>query len=148
MTAYIDFDEALSIYARMVEKSGGGLMGIREEGGIRKVLDFVRSDDYYPTVVDKTAYILDGFCSGHFFLDGNKRIALTLSSYFLLKNGYFFAARTFMAEMEAITYHVAAGHMDRDLLVEVIQCIVDGIDYPEALKLDLMQAMDRPLVCE
>ncbi len=44
---YIDYDEALVVYNKTVAASGGGLQGVKNEGGIRKVLDFVQNDLYY-----------------------------------------------------------------------------------------------------
>ena len=35
---YIDYDELLSIYYKMIEKSGGGSPGILKEGNIRVIL--------------------------------------------------------------------------------------------------------------
>jgi hypothetical protein len=40
---YIDYDEALVVYRKTVVASGGGLQGIKDEGGIRKVLEFVKN---------------------------------------------------------------------------------------------------------
>jgi death-on-curing protein len=50
---YIDYDEALVVYRKTVIASGGGLQGVKGEGGIRKVLEFVQNDLYYPTFIDK-----------------------------------------------------------------------------------------------
>ena len=55
---YISYDEALVVYAKTVAASGGGLQGVKDEGGIRKVLDFVQNDLYYPTFVEKLTYLL------------------------------------------------------------------------------------------
>ena len=43
---YISYDEALVVYAKTVVASGGGHQGVKDEGGIRKVLDFVQNDLY------------------------------------------------------------------------------------------------------
>ena len=48
-TAYIDYDEVLSVYGKMIDASDGGFEGVRDEGGIRATLDFVQNDLYYPT---------------------------------------------------------------------------------------------------
>ena len=41
---YIDYDEALTIYGKMIDASDGGFEGVRDEGGIRATLDFVQND--------------------------------------------------------------------------------------------------------
>ena len=72
---YISYEETLSVYQKTIEKSGGGFSGIRDEGGIKSVLEFVQNDEYYPNFISKLSYLVFRFCSGHFFMDGNKRIA-------------------------------------------------------------------------
>lgn len=140
---YIEYEEALNIYYKTVEKSGGGMAGVRDEGGVRATLDFMQDDLYYPEISDKAAYLMYSLCKGHYFADCNKRISITLTLSFFLRNGYMYLAKTFMEEMEAIGYHVAAGHIDRDLLTEVIRSIVNDEDYSESTKLELMEAMSQ-----
>jgi len=53
---YIDYDEALMVYRKMIEASNGGFLGVRDEGGIRSTLNFIQNDDYYPTFTDKLSY--------------------------------------------------------------------------------------------
>ena len=140
---YIDYEEALEIYYKTVEKSGGGMAGVRDEGGIRATLDFVQDDLYYPDIADKASYLMYSLCKGHYFSDCNKRISITLTANFFLKNGYMYLLKNFMGEMEAIGYHVAAGHIDRDLLTKVMRCIVNDEDYSESIKLELIEAMSQ-----
>lgn len=140
---YISYEEALSVYAKMIDASDGGFDGVRDEGGILATLDFVQNDMYYPDFADKLCYLVFKFCSGHYFNDGNKRIALTLGAYFLYKNSYFWQATTFMRQMESIVYHVAASNIDKDLLHRIMACFMDGSDYDEELKIDIANAMSK-----
>ncbi len=139
---YIDYDETLVVYRKTVAASGGGLQGVKDEGGIRKVLDFVQNDLYYPTFVEKLTYLVFGLCTGHYFEDSNKRVALTVGVWFLVQNGYYWHAYGFMRCMEAIIYHVAAGRIDKDLLQRIIECYMANEDYPESLKLEIIHAID------
>lgn len=138
---YIDYDELLSIYYKMIEKSGGGSPGILKEGNIRAALEFVQNDTYYPSFAEKLTYLVFSLCCGHCFIDGNKRIALTIGTAFLLNNGYLLAAKVFMSEIEAFVYHVAAGNIDKELLQRIMVCMVDGTDYDEELKIDIANAI-------
>jgi len=140
---YISFEEALIVYQKTIEKSGGGFSGIRDKGGIESVLDFVQNDLYYPDFVTKLCYLVFRFCSGHFFNDGNKRIALTLGTYFLHKNGHYWAAAQFMQRMEAIVYQIAATRIDKELLQRIVNCVVDCSDFDEKLKIDIIHAMQK-----
>jgi len=140
---YIEYEEALDIYHKMIDASDGGFEGVRDKGGILATLDFIQSDEYYPTFTDKLTYLVFRFCSGHFFNDGNKRIALTLGAYFLHKNGYPWNACIFMRQFEAIVYHIAASHIDQDLLLRITTAFMAGSDYDESLKIDIAKAMSK-----
>lgn len=138
---YPNYDEALVVYSKTVAASGGGLQGVKDEGGIRKVLDFVQNDSYYPSFAEKLTYLVFGLCTGHYFEDSNKRVALTIGVWFLVHNGYYRHAYNFMPCMEAIIYYVAAGRIDKDLLRRIINCYMANEDYPEDLKLELIHAI-------
>lgn len=69
---YIDYYDALEVYRKTVDASGGGLQGVKDEGGIRKVLDFVQNDLFYSTFVEKLIYLVFGLCTGHYFEDSPK----------------------------------------------------------------------------
>lgn len=138
---YISYEEALNVYNKMIDASEGGFDGVRDEGGILATLDFVQNDMYYPVFSDKLSYLVFKFCSGHYFNDGNKRIALTLGAYFLYKNSYVWQATIFMRQMESIVYHVAASNIDQDLLLRIMTFFMKGEDYDEELKIDIANAM-------
>lgn len=140
---YISFDEVLEVYQKTIEKSGGGLAGILDQGKIESIIGFIQNDDYYPDFVTKLNYLVFRFCSGHCFRDGNKRIALTLGVYFLHKNGHYWAACQFMQRLEAIIYHIAASHIDKELSIRIMECIVSCQDFDEALKIDIANAMSQ-----
>lgn len=61
---------------------------------------------------------------------------------FLLLNGYLSVAQTFFRETENISYHVAAGNIDKDLLHEILECIMNGnFDENEDVKLKYYAAI-------
>lgn len=140
---YIDYEEALNVYHKMIDASDGGFEGVRDERGILATLDFIQNDLYYPAFADKLTYLVFCFCSGHYFNDGNKRIALTLGAYFLHKNGYNWHAVIFMRQLESIVYHVAASNIDKDLLSRIMTAFMDDTDYDEELKIDIANAMSN-----
>lgn len=140
---YISYEEALEVYRKMIAASDGGYAGVRDEGGIHATLDFVQNDMYYPTFAEKLSYLVFKFCSGHYFNDGNKRIALTLGAYFLHKNNHPWEACIFMRQLEAIVYHVASSNIDLDLLLRIMTAFMAGKDYNEELKIDIANAMSK-----
>lgn len=83
-----------------------------------------------------------GTCQFHCFEDGNKRLAITLAAYFLLLNGYMAVAKDFFSITENISYHVAAGKIDKELLRKIMLGILDGTyEFDEELKLEIVNAI-------
>ncbi|MBD5465727.1 MAG: type II toxin-antitoxin system death-on-curing family toxin [Lachnospiraceae bacterium] len=139
---YLSLNEALEIHRLTIINSGGGDEGELDIGKLDSVLEHIQNDIYYPTFLDKLVHLFYCACKFHCFVDGNKRIAITLSSMFLLKNGYMSIANVFFREMENISYHVAAGHIDERLLRKILKAILNcTYDNDEALKLEIYQAI-------
>ncbi len=138
---YIDIEQAKEIHKKTVEVSGGGDDGILDIDKLESVLDNIQNDDYYPGFVDKLTHLF--FCSNkfHCFRDGNKRIAIALGAQFLLINGYVFIVSKFIREMENISYHVASGAIDKDLLFEVIHSVINEPEINEEIKLKIFEAI-------
>lgn len=139
---YLTLDEAIAAHERTVQVSGGGSLGQLDMGKLHAVLEHIQNDDYYPTFAEKLAHLLFSTCKFHCFVDGNKRIAIVLCLQMLLKNGYLVSAGTFIRDMENISYHVAAGRIDKDLLNDWMAALLTGTLDDEGLKLRLIYATD------
>lgn len=138
---YITLDQAIETHARTVEVSGGGTLGQLDLGILDSVLQNIQSDEYYPTFEEKLTHLFFSACKFHCFQDGNKRIAITLSAQLLLLNGYMYCAGSFLQEMENISYHVAAGNIDKYLLQEIITAHLMEESENESLKLKILNAI-------
>lgn len=139
---YITLAEAVDIHQKTVEVSGGGTLEHLDLGKLESVLEHIQNDDYYPTFEDKLTHLFFSACNFHCFADGNKRIAISLSAQFLLLNGYVFIAGQFIRKMENISYHVAAGKIDKELLHEILRATINGDDDDEELKLKIIHAIE------
>ena len=70
-------------------------------------------------------------------------MAITLSAYFLLLNGYMAVAKKFFAVTENISYQVAAGKISKELLHRIMTAIMDGTyEIDEELKLEILNAIE------
>ena len=139
---YLTLKDVTSIHRKTIEKSGGGAQGHFDLGKLDSVLQNIQNDNYYPDFVDKLTHLFFCTCEFHCFRDGNKRLAITLSAQFLLLNGYMAIAKTFFIDMENISYHVAAGNINKDLLHRIMTAILnDTYDSDEELKLDIIRAI-------
>lgn len=140
--SYITIEEAIKIHSKTIVNSGGGITQCIDANKLDSVLQHIQNDDYYTTFVDKITHLFFCACKFHCFADGNKRIAITLSTQFLLKNGYMFIAKEFIGKMENISYHVAAGNIDKMLLHKIMTLIFDvEYDKNEEIKLEIYNAI-------
>lgn len=140
---YITPEQARSTHAKTIEYSGGGALEELDFGRLESVLCNIQNDDWYPTFVDKLTHLFFSTCQFHCFADGNKRLAITLSTLFLLLNGYLSIAQTFLAKTETISLNVAAGKIDKNLLHKILSSIMENTyDDNEELKLEIYNAIN------
>jgi death-on-curing protein len=145
MTVYLTLEQAIETHGNTIEVSGGGEDGKRQIEQLASVLEHIQNDDYYPTFEDKLTHLFFGACKFHCFVDGNKRIAITLTAQMLLFNGYMHCLDGFMGKMENISHHVASDAISKDLLHEIIMAVINKTDENEALKLKIYNAIkDSP----
>jgi death-on-curing protein len=142
-TNYFDLETLKRIYEKTIIVSDGGSAGILHPGQIESILQHIRNDDYYPTFIKKLTHLFFSLNKFHCFEDGNKRIAISAGVLFLNLNGYVFRISEFITEMENISYHVAAGKIDKEFLEEIIAAIINDELNDETLKLKVFRAISK-----
>ena len=140
---YFTLEQAIDIHEKTVDASGGGLLGKLDMGKLHSILQHIQNDEYYPVFEDKLTHLFFCTCKFHCFEDGNKRIAISLGAMFLLANGYLSAMQRFFVDMENISYHVAAGQIDKDLLYEIICAVIGDSMDDEELMLKIVNAISE-----
>lgn len=141
---YLTLAHAETIHKKTIKYSGGGTYEPLDIGKLDSVLQHIQNDDYYPSFVDKLTHLFFCTCKFHCFADGNKRLAITLSTQFLLFNGYMGVAKSFMSITENISYHVAAGKIGKELFHKIMTAIMNGTyENDEGLKLEILNAIDE-----
>ncbi len=138
---YLTIEQAIETHRRTIEVSGGGSIENLDTGKLESVLEIIQNDLYYPSFEEKLTHLVFASNKFHCFLDGNKRIAISLGAQFLLNNGYVFVAGKFIQEMENISYHLAAGKIDKILLLEIVTSLINEIEFSEELKLKIYNAI-------
>lgn len=102
-------EQALFIHYRLIEETGGR-HGIRDLELLLSALARPNATfdgkDLYQDIFMKTAALMHGIIKNHPFVDGNKRTAITVSSIFLLRNGYM--PETSNRALEQFTLKVAS----------------------------------------
>lgn len=143
---YITSEQARVTHAKTIQYSGGGTLEELDFGRLESVLYNIQNDEWYPTFVDKLTHLFFCTCQFHCFADGNKRLAITLSTLFLLQNGYLGIAQNFLSKTENISLNVAAGKIDKELLHKIMIAIMnDTYEQNEELKLEICNAISRTL---
>lgn len=140
---YLTLEQAIATHQKTVEVSGGGTLEHLDIGKLASVLEHIQNDDYYPSFEDKLTHLFFSANKFHCFADGNKRIAITLCAQMLLFNGYLRCANQFLRDMENISYHVAAGRIDKTLLLEIITAQLANDYDNEVLKLKIFNAISE-----
>jgi death on curing protein len=139
---YITLNQAIETHRNTVRISGGGSLGALELCKLDSVLTHIQNDDYYPTFADKLTHLLFCTCQFHCFEDGNKRVSVALGTQILILNGYLYCAKYFLRDMENIIRNVAAGKINKELLREIIQALIDEEMDSETLKLKIFEAIN------
>jgi len=109
--------EAVQAMQQMLLAKHGGLPGIRDPALLDSALARPRQRKAYDekaSIFELAASYSFGLAKNHPFVDGNKRIALTVAAVFLEVNGYTLEA----PEAEAVLMYeqLASGDLTEDLL--------------------------------
>ncbi|MGE5178751.1 MAG: type II toxin-antitoxin system death-on-curing family toxin [Bacteroidota bacterium] len=101
---WISKSSALAIYERLIAEHGG-VEGVRDEGSLEAALAAPRNHSHYARrdFFEPAAAYAFAVTRNHPFLDGNRRLSLTLAGVFLRVNGY----RLIGEEREAIATTIA-----------------------------------------
>ena len=84
---YPEIGEAIAIHDALIQEFGGS-MGMRDEGALASAL--MRPQlEYYESLIEKAAALVESLANNHPFVDGNKRMAVAITDTFLRLNSYF-----------------------------------------------------------
>ncbi len=116
---YITISEALGVYERVMDATGG-LTGIRDLGALESAIaqPYMTFDgnELYPSLTEKAAALGFSLIQNHPFADGNKRTGHAVMEGFLVVNGYEINAST--DEQVEVILSVASGKLSRDKFTE------------------------------
>lgn len=98
MTSYPTPDEVIAVHAGLIAKFGGSL-GIRGRVALESALGRPRTG-YYGDLMQEAAALWESLSQNHPFVDGNKRVAVTVTAAFLKVNGY----RLAFDDLEAFSF--------------------------------------------
>ncbi|MCU1275948.1 MAG: Death-on-curing protein [Bryobacterales bacterium] len=86
MTTYPTVDEVIATHALLVTKFGGSA-GLRDRGVLQAAIARPQTG-YYQDLIQEAAALWESLSQNHPFIDGNKRVEVTVTAAFLKVNGY------------------------------------------------------------
>jgi len=119
---FVELEEALRIHKRQVDRFGGD-DGIRDRGLLESALAMPRASFGGSFVHEDVAAMAGAYlyhlCKNHPFIDGNKRVALAVTLYFLARNGSPLDAENDLLQETVLA--VASGTMSKEALTEFLR---------------------------
>ncbi|MGD1921225.1 MAG: type II toxin-antitoxin system death-on-curing family toxin [Pleurocapsa sp.] len=132
---YIDLQQAIELHSWIIERTDG-VNKIQDYSHLENILLQVKSEDI-TEFNDKLTQLVFAINESHKLIEDSKRLSIALGCYFLELNGYDYVVHYFATEMENIVVWLANKRIDRDLLAEIIESLIDEEDYSEELKLKI-----------
>ena len=86
MTRYPTVEETVAVHAKLIARFGGS-RGIRDSAALESALARPRGG-YYSDLIQEAAALWESLSQNHAFVDGNKRVAVTMTAAFLQVNNY------------------------------------------------------------
>jgi death-on-curing protein len=113
VTSYPTIDEVIAVHAQLIAKFGGSL-GVRDRGALESAVARPQSG-YYEDIIQEAAALWESLSQNHPFVDGNKRVAVTVTAAFLKVNGYLLE----FDDLEAFSFLINLYEMGRMQFVEL-----------------------------
>ena len=141
---YLTAESVIKLHEFVLNESGGR-PGFKDKDSLDATLFFVKDDNYYKTFIDKISYLIFSIACNHYFIDGNKRTAVSSASLFLMINNYGYCIDRFIVDMEYLVVALVKHSISREILSLFIECIINDDDYPENLKLIMFNIMSNQI---
>jgi len=131
----ISYEEAKSAIKKMLGKFGdSALFGREKDNSFRSSLDTIYQTfdgkDLYPSIEEKAAHLLYFIVKNHSFVDGNKRIAAAIFTWFLDRNGLLYKSdgmkRIADNALVALTLMIAMSDpKEKDVITKIIVNLIN-----------------------
>jgi death-on-curing protein len=87
MSDFLTVAEVYQMQYLLIERFGG-MHGVRDKNAVESAV-FRPQTGYYNSLAEEAAALMESLANNHGFIDGNKRIAFTVTDVFLGRNGFF-----------------------------------------------------------
>jgi len=131
----ISYEEAKGAIKKMLGRFGDStLFGLEKDDSFNSSLDTIyqtfNGKDLYPSIEEKAAHLLYFIVKNHSFVDGNKRIAAAIFTWFLERNGLLYRAngtkRIADNALIALTLMIAMSDpKEKDVIAKIIVNLIN-----------------------
>lgn len=119
---FVEIEEAQRIHSRQINRFGGD-PGVRDQGLLESALAMPRAmfggAFVHQDVIAMAGAYLYHLCKNHAFVDGNKRVALAVTLYFLTRNGM--PLEVDDQELQDHVLAVASGEMNKNEITSYLR---------------------------
>jgi len=123
---YPSCDHIIRIHNSVMKKTNQENKGLLQDKDVSQTSDHVQNDFYYPDVYSKLAYYMFSLLMNHYFVDGNKRVALGVIKLFMVLNGIHVPS-IFLDTIEAAIMMVASSMVGKEFLQSYFEMIISGV---------------------
>lgn len=126
---YPNVEKLLEIHNKLIETSlennevwSFGFLWWKNTSDLESVIEFIKSDDYYPNLEDKITHLMFSINKNHLFKDGNKRSCVYFSAYFLFVNNFDCKfVENFIRKFEDVSVQIANNTISKNELKTLIK---------------------------
>jgi death-on-curing protein len=123
-------ETVIAIHDRLIAQIGG-LDGLRDANlldmSVNAPFQTFDGIDLYPNLIDKASHLAYSLIKNHAFLDGNKRVGVTVLLVFLKANGI--QVECTNAELTALGLGIADGTVDEAGIKKWLACHIQVLGY-------------------
>ena len=127
-TKKIAYEECINIINKLKFDSDSDIFALERNQGLKTIIEIIyqsfSGEDLYKTIEEKAANFLYLIIKDHVFIDGNKRIAATLSIYFLEFNNLLYQNENRIIDnntLVALTLLIAQSNpKEKDILIDLV----------------------------
>lgn len=117
MVDYLSIEQILLLHELQIDRFGGS-RGLRDRGGLesasaRPAMTF-GGEDLFPDIAAKAAALMHSLVMNHPFVEGNKRVGISVAELFLELNGVRLGAQD--KDLEELILSVARAELDAESL--------------------------------
>jgi len=139
---YLNLQQDIELHSWLINNAGGSEK-LDNSNYIDNILQEIQNDRNYPKFKQKLTQLIFAINKSEKAIADSKRLSIALGCFLLELNGYDYVVHYFAEEMENIVVWLEKNKIDKELLAEIIESLIEEEDYSEELKLEIAIAVSE-----